>query len=261
MACTLGVLKASDVAVHRRSGKTGEVYRAVAEVDCGPEVDVETFRGCLLTPEARPLWDRMVEESVTMDLLDAHTRISRTSYRLGWPSSPRDVVTISKTLVDNNTLIDITTSLPRSRNEPPYLRPSPPHVRAHVSILGWCIQVAGGRAKLTCMWSWDPKGAWAVGGGVPQHLPSVMVGMVNYTREGSERVPVLQHFGQDVSIGSITSDPARGSMSVAYAIVSDHGAIEFALSQVPGWDVQVHSKEQSWTEITGQASGNRVLRI
>ena len=175
--------------------------------------------------------------------------------------SPRDVVTISKTLVDNNTLIDISTSLPRSRNEPPYLRPSPPYVRAHVSILGWCIQVAAGKAKLTCMWSWDPKGAWAVGGGVPQHLPSVMVGMVDYTREGSERVPVLQHFGQDISIGSITCDPARGSMSVGYVIVSDQGKIEFAMSQVPGWEVQVHSKDQSWLASVGQTGGKLVLRI
>lgn len=85
-ACHLGALKASDVAVHRRSGKTGEVYRAVAEVECGPDVNVETFRGCLSTPESRPIWDRMVEESVTLDMLDAQTRISRTSYRLGWPS-------------------------------------------------------------------------------------------------------------------------------------------------------------------------------
>ena len=85
-ACNLGTISASNVVVHRRTGKTGEVFRAVVEVDCGPEVNVETFRGCLLTPESRPIWDRMVEESITVDMLDAQTRISRTKYRLGWPS-------------------------------------------------------------------------------------------------------------------------------------------------------------------------------
>lgn len=63
---------------------------------------MDTFRGCLATPETRPLCefsrflhhklirlsegDRMVEEAVTLDLLDAHTRVTKTNYRLGWPS-------------------------------------------------------------------------------------------------------------------------------------------------------------------------------
>jgi hypothetical protein len=51
---TLGKCTASDVVVHRRSGKGGEVYRAVVEVDCGSDVSVDAFRGCLATPETRP---------------------------------------------------------------------------------------------------------------------------------------------------------------------------------------------------------------
>lgn len=30
--------------------------------------------------------DRMVESAMTLDLLDAHTRVTKTKYRLGWPS-------------------------------------------------------------------------------------------------------------------------------------------------------------------------------
>lgn len=52
---SLGRCTASDVVVHRRSGKSGEVYRAVVEVDCGSDVGVDTFRGCLATPETRPI--------------------------------------------------------------------------------------------------------------------------------------------------------------------------------------------------------------
>ena len=47
--------------------------------------------------------------------------------------SPRDAVTISRTFNDATTLIDISTSLPRSPDEPTYLRPSPPYVRSDVA--------------------------------------------------------------------------------------------------------------------------------
>lgn len=47
-------------------------------------------------------------------------------------NSPRDAVTISRTFNDATTLIDISTSLPRSPDEPAYLRPSPPYVRSQV---------------------------------------------------------------------------------------------------------------------------------
>ncbi|WWC60113.1 uncharacterized protein I303_102677 [Kwoniella dejecticola CBS 10117] len=277
---TLGRIDASQVTVHRRNGKAGEVYRAVVEVDCGSDVSIDTFRGCLVTPETRPMWDRMVEEAVTLDLLDAHTRVTRTNYRLGWPSSPRDAVTISKTLVDQHTLIDITTSLPRSKHEPAYLRPAPPHVRAHVTLLAWCIQlpsntfsdtVPEGKARITCFWSWNPKGAWAVGGGVPQHLPSLVVGLVDYIRDGSEKVPVLLGYGPDVAIGSVHYDTSRVTLSVGYAIVASGGEnrdteslrrqVEFGISSTQSWDVQVSVKTQhgndshsaSWSSFVGQA--------
>lgn len=52
---TLGRVTNSDVTVHRRNGKGGEVFRAVVEVDCGTDVNVDTFRSCLATPETRPV--------------------------------------------------------------------------------------------------------------------------------------------------------------------------------------------------------------
>ncbi|WVQ79038.1 hypothetical protein IAT38_001130 [Cryptococcus sp. DSM 104549] len=277
---SLGKIEASDVVVHRRSGKAGEVYRAVVEVECGSDVSVDTFRGCLVTPETRPMWDRMVEEATTLDLLDAHTRVTKTNYRLGWPSSPRDAVMISKTLVDQHTLVDITTSLPRSRHEPAYLRPAPPYVRAHVALQAWCIQLPSssqslesppeGKARITCFWSWNPKGAWAVGGGVPQHLPSLVVGLVDYVRDGSEKVPVLLGYGPDVSIGSVGYDTSRVTLSVKYAIVSGgenqetedlRRQVEFGLSSTQSWDVQISVKTQHgsdssstvWSSFVGQA--------
>ncbi|EIW69033.1 hypothetical protein TREMEDRAFT_31220 [Tremella mesenterica DSM 1558] len=217
----------------------------------------------------------MVEEATTIDLLDANTRVTKTNYRLGWPSSPRDVVTISRTLVDRHTLIDITTSLPRSKHEPSYLRPAPPYVRAHINLLAWCIQlpqaeVPEGKAKITCFWSWNPKGAWAVGGGVPQHLPYLVTGLVDYAREGSEKVPVVLNFGPEVSIGSIGYDTARVTLSMGYAVVKGEvdgygdgkrRQVEVGFSSTQSWDIQIHVKTQQgqespstvWTAIVGHA--------
>lgn len=52
---SLGKITANDVVVHRRNGKGGEVFRAVVEVDCGSDINVDTFRGSLATPETRPV--------------------------------------------------------------------------------------------------------------------------------------------------------------------------------------------------------------
>ena len=217
----------------------------------------------------------MVEKAEILEIIDPQTRVTKTDYRLGWPSNPRDAVTISKTLLDQHTIIDISTSLPRSKTEPAYLRPAPPHVRAHVSLLAWCVQLGGtsevpvGKARITCFWSWNPKGAWAVGGGVPQHLPSSVVGLVDHVREGSEKVPVLLGYGADVSIGAMDYDTARITLAVGYAIINpstpeEEGArryIEFGLSSTESWDVQIHVKTQSgddsssaaWTSFVGRA--------
>lgn len=183
-------------------------------------------------------------------------------------------MTISKTLVDQYTLVDISTSLPRSRHEPAYLRPAPPFVRAHVSLLAWCIQLPSSndldsKARITCFWSWNPKGAWAVGGGVPQHLPSLMVGLVDYVAEGSDKVPLLNNYGPDISISSVEYDTARVTLSVGYAVVNSgqegEGSsrqTEFSLSSTQSWDVQIHVKTQQgqqsssteWSSFVGQMS-------
>ncbi|KAK4687442.1 hypothetical protein P7C73_g2672, partial [Tremellales sp. Uapishka_1] len=239
---SLGKITANDVVVHRRTAKGGEVFRAVVDVDCGSDVSVDTFRGCLVTPETRPM------------------------YLAGRR--------------DQHTLIDISASLPRSVHEPAYLRPAPPYVRAQVALLAWCIQLPSspssadtppkGKARITCFWSWNPKGAWAVGGGVPQHLPSLLVGLVDHVRDGSEKVPVLLGYGPDVSVGTVGYDTARVTLSVGYAIVNngedggDEGLrrqVEFGLSSTQSWDVRIHVKNQQgedspstvWSSFVGQA--------
>lgn len=107
---------------------------------------------------------------------------------------------------------------------------------------------------------------------MPQHLPSVMVGLVDYVREGSEKVPVLRSYGPDVSIGSVGYDTSRVTLSVGYAIVSGEVGgnehlrrqVEFGISSTQSWDIQIHVKTQhgeesastGWTSFVGQAPAN-----
>ncbi|KAK4699016.1 hypothetical protein P7C70_g7250, partial [Phenoliferia sp. Uapishka_3] len=112
------------VTVHRRKGSGGkpDIIRASTDFNLTDGVGLEEWRSVLQTPEVRSSWDKLIEHAQDVELLDAQTRITKTDYRLGWPASPRDTITISRTLSDSSTLIDISTSLPRSPDEPAFLR-------------------------------------------------------------------------------------------------------------------------------------------
>ncbi|GAA6027757.1 hypothetical protein JCM8097_008019 [Rhodosporidiobolus ruineniae] len=166
----LGPLPPQLVRVHRKADKDRagcEIVRAVAEVaieEGRADEIVERARAVLGTGEVRALWDKLVEQQTTLELLDSQTRIVKTDYRLGWPASPRDTITISRTFLTpspsshssssafsstsyyspGSTLIDLSTSLPRAPNpddEPAFLRPAPPYVRAHLYLGAWALQV------------------------------------------------------------------------------------------------------------------------
>ncbi|BGP39600.1 hypothetical protein JCM10449v2_003551 [Rhodotorula kratochvilovae] len=142
----LASLDPSQVRVHRKADKErgADILRAVAEVPCDPDkVDLDALRAVLGTPEIRSHWDKLVDSASTVSLLDPLTRILKTDYRLGWPASPRDTITISRTFPspDGSSLIDLSTSLPRAADEPAFLRPAPPFVRANVHLMAWCFQV------------------------------------------------------------------------------------------------------------------------
>lgn len=160
-------------------------------------------------------------------------------------------MTISKTFNDADTIINISTSLPRSPDEPAYLRPAPPYVRAHVSLLAYCIQlppsagpvVAGplppspmspsgpstrfassplpNRVRLTCFWQWDPKGSWAVGSSIGQHLPALLTGLADHAKDHGERIPLLTAFGKGVIISGTSFDTSRDTLNLDYSIVEE----------------------------------------
>ncbi|UZJ55827.1 hypothetical protein CBS101457_005147 [Exobasidium rhododendri] len=241
------------------SSQSADIYRAVCHVPLSKQVpDAEyawddlqdAFRRLLATPECRPLWDHMVEESEVIEELDAATRVCRTIFRLGWPASHRDAVTISKTMVDGSTLLDVSTSLPRSPDAPAYLRPAPPYVRSHVNLFAWCLQKTDDSTlKVTVFWSWDLKGAWLgmPAGGLGGMLPSLVTSLVSHVADEASRVPYLADFGRNVEVTSRRFDPTRDMIKVEYQVicedsVDDHQDDEVLVWNLPadeGWDVHV----------------------
>lgn len=210
----------------------------------------------------------MVESAQTVEQLDADSRIVRTAYRLGWPSrcaqpsvlpadalrrtpdppssalSPRDTITISKTFSDAESVINVSTSLPRSPDEPAYLRPAPPFVRADVSLLAFCVQLpkvsttvpsdkvagtsssaaasgAGATLKVSVFWQWNPKGTWAVGSSLGYHLPTLLVSLVKTARDYRARIPLLTGYGRGVALGATSFDVRHEALSIDWRVVTE----------------------------------------
>ncbi|SPO29839.1 uncharacterized protein UTRI_06112_B [Ustilago trichophora] len=240
----LGRFRPDHVAVHRRATKGPDIYRAVSEVSYEGTADLTAFRSVLQTPETRASWDRLVQSAELVEQLDPITRINKVHYRLGWPASPRDAIVINRTLADDSTLIDISTSLPRSPDAPSYLRPAPPCVRSHVHLMASCLQLippdgptsssakpaaassasnlrSSPRIKITVFWSWDLRGAWMgmPAGGLGMHLPELIKGFLNHVRESSDKIPLLKNYGNCVELLSNSFDPTRDTLATEYAII------------------------------------------
>ncbi|PWN50029.1 hypothetical protein IE53DRAFT_369263 [Violaceomyces palustris] len=239
----LGSIKTENVVIHRRSGKGSEIFRAVADVPFEGTPDLFAFQSLLQTPDARSGWDRLVESGELVEQLDPKTRISKINYRLGWPASPRDAIIISRTMSDESTLIDVSTSLPRSPDAPAYLRPAPPSVRSHVHLMAWCIQVPsapelpstglsqnGHRVrptiKITAFWSWDLKGAWMgmPTGGLGLQLVELVRALTKQVREGRTKLPAIANFGNSVEILSAAFDVSRDTLNTEYTIIMEDEA-------------------------------------
>ncbi|RPD57231.1 hypothetical protein L226DRAFT_536615 [Lentinus tigrinus ALCF2SS1-7] len=275
----------SDVILHRRANKSGEnIYRAVMEVPIGDEpVSLGAWKSVLVTPELRKEWDPAVESAQLLEMFDQATRISKVNFTLGWPANPRDAVTISRTFNDATTLIDISTSLPRSPDEPTYLRPSPPYVRSDVALFAWCIQCIypqgteqGSRAnasrlRITCFWQHNFRLVWSFTSAtsLAQQLSAMTVGLYKTVQQRGVRVPLLTGYGNGVSIERIRFAVDREALTVDYSIVpeddehqqsTEHSveelhtlreirrltrSVEFSLPSAHGWDVQLSTKGSS----------------
>ncbi|KAH9039340.1 hypothetical protein EDB85DRAFT_1930060 [Lactarius pseudohatsudake] len=234
----------SDVIVHRKSTKSEDtVYRVILDVPAADDtIPFDAWKSILATPELRQEWDPAVDGAVLLEMLDPTTRISKTNFTLGWPANPRDAVTISRTFNDATTIIDVSTSLPRSPDEPAYLRPSPPYVRSNVKLFAWCIQslppvssqqtspadtstrkTNPGRLRITCFWQHDLRALWNIGtaSSLPQQLASMVLGLLKTTIKRRSRVPLLTGYGNGVAISRIRFDLNRESLTLEYSVIPE----------------------------------------
>ncbi|KAH9167353.1 hypothetical protein EDB89DRAFT_1997760 [Lactarius sanguifluus] len=234
----------SDVIVHRKSTKSEDtVYRVILDVPAADDtIPFDAWKSILATPELRQEWDPAVDGAVLLEMLDPTTRISKTNFTLGWPANPRDAVTISRTFNDATTIIDVSTSLPRSPDEPAYLRPSPPYVRSNVKLFAWCIQSLPpvssqqtspadtstrkpnpGRLRITCFWQHDLRALWNIGtaSSLPQQLASMVLGLLKTTIKRRSRVPLLTGYGNGVAISRIRFDLNRESLTLEYSVIPE----------------------------------------
>jgi hypothetical protein len=77
----------SDVIVHRKSSKDGDVLRAVLDIDVDDSVArIDSWNAVLATPEMRKEYDPSVQDGRIIELFDPETRIQKTDFAFGWPA-------------------------------------------------------------------------------------------------------------------------------------------------------------------------------
>ncbi|QRV88538.1 start domain-containing protein [Ceratobasidium sp. AG-Ba] len=240
--------------------KKGAVLRVVQDIEGDEEAgipDVDDWRAVFGSPELRKEWDGMVDKAQVLEVVDSNTRVSKTDYVLGWPANPRDAITISRTVHEDNTLVDVATSLPRSADEPAFLRPSPPSVRSHVHLLAWYIQLPTPPAtstRITLYWQHDLRNAWPLSSSSPSTaLASLLPALYNVAAQRAPRAPLLHRWGSRAVIDGSSYDPGRAALRLDYTIVpeDDHpsgsGAyeVEVWLAPTHAWEVQITTRAAS----------------
>lgn len=151
--------------------------------------------------------------------------------------SPRDTITIAKTLSDATTLVDISTSLPRSQDEPAFLRPAPPYVRSHVALQAWSVQLLPQplrqipsfaqppaplppqRARLTLHLQWSHRGATPT----PTHATyaTLLLSLLDQVRTKGSGIPLVKGYGNGIEVTSSTFERAVEMRVVDYCVLPD----------------------------------------
>ncbi|KAH7326886.1 hypothetical protein B0J17DRAFT_710152 [Rhizoctonia solani] len=240
--------------------KKGNVFRAVIEIDEGACPGIDEWRAVFSSPEMRKEWDVMTDKVQVLEALDPATRVVKTDYALGWPANPRDAITISRTVHDGSTIIDISTSLPRSPDEPAYLRPSPPYVRSHVHLQAWCIQLptsGSTKTRISLFWQHDLRNAFSLSSSSPgTTLPALLPAIYSVASEKATRAPLIQRWGPRSVIDAVSYDIGRAALRVDYTILpeDEHGEgnpgagqreVELRISPLHAWEAQLSTRAAS----------------
>ncbi|KAJ2317626.1 hypothetical protein IWW52_003024, partial [Coemansia sp. RSA 2704] len=155
-----------DISVHlgRKSitvnGKTSDIYRMTASIPLDADVSRDTqgqfsaylselrdWQAVLESPGIRNLWNYFVGASTTLEMLDAHTRITRSQMRSPVPGQAaefahsRDLLMVETSLVDPTTVVYVATSFPTTDDDPAYMRQQPNIKRVESDLWAWCVEL------------------------------------------------------------------------------------------------------------------------
>ncbi|KAJ2557197.1 hypothetical protein EV175_001492, partial [Coemansia sp. RSA 1933] len=142
------------------SSGIGDVYRMTASIPLDPDVSKDTqgpfsaylselrdWQAVLECPGLRSMWNYYIRSCSTLEMLDAHTSITRAELRSPVPGQPkefahqRDMVMVETSLVDPTTVVYVSTSLPTTEDDPAYLREHAPYKRVDSALWAWCVEI------------------------------------------------------------------------------------------------------------------------
>ncbi|KAG0045143.1 hypothetical protein BGZ83_009604 [Gryganskiella cystojenkinii] len=236
------------ISVSKKSvpGKSAEIVRAsIILPGLDEQTDLDDWRAVLECTGARKIWDRMVESSTVMQTLDDNTCITKTIFKTTWPASPRDALLIETTLLDHNAVLHIATSIKPSHDDPIFLRPSPPHVRAYLPLVAWHVQLVPAdldetmsftsfnsltasqnkpvmprhSIRVSFYYQIDMRG-WAVNSSVSMqsHVPSCIANMYRLLRRQGVPPHVSRHSPR-IQLDLNEYDPGSGIYELRYDVI------------------------------------------
>ncbi|KAF9912296.1 hypothetical protein EC991_000188 [Linnemannia zychae] len=240
------LLPAITVAKKSVPGKSAEIVRAsIVLPGLNEQTDLEDWRAVLECSGARKIWDPMVESSNVLMTLDDSTCITKTVFKTTWPASPRDALLIETTLLDHNAVLHIATSIKPSHDDPIFLRPSPPYVRAYLPLVAWHIQLVPAdmddtvsftsfnsltasqnkpvmprhSIRVSFYYQIDMRG-WAVNSSVSvqSHVPSCIANVYRLLRRQGVPPHVSRHSPR-IQLDLNEYDPATGIYELRYDVI------------------------------------------
>ena len=170
--------------------------------------------------------------------------------------------------MDTTTLIEVSTSLPRSADEPAYLRPAPPFVRSYVQraylghlfmgilvifiyarkVCAWCIQIiqpplegsskpSPMKLRVTYFWQHDLRALWSTKASIMQSLPAVLVGLVKVVLASGDRLGSMTGYGHGIGISHMDCHAARQLLTSEYRVIHDNHEGDDLLHTTPAEDM------------------------
>ncbi|KAJ2151687.1 hypothetical protein J3F82_003181, partial [Coemansia sp. RSA 637] len=109
--------------------------------------ELRDWQGVLESPGIRSVWNYFMSSSTTLEMLDAHTRITRSQVRNPVPGQKaafaheRDLLMVETSLVDPTTVVFVATSFPTTDDDPAYLRQQPNVKRVESRLWAWCVEL------------------------------------------------------------------------------------------------------------------------